>query len=399
MTTPPPRSVRARWDTLPRVARSAALLAATIAVAVVLVRVADESLTDEEPGGPRSSSYATADQGLAGLAEVLRRFDHDVERVRGPIAGADLSEVDTVFVVDPDDVDADASAHLLAYVSAGGRLVIGGDDPGRYLPRLRSVAPEWSPGGTDRFRLVAPGVDDGRFDDLGEVRTRARGQFTALGSSRAVVGADARGGTLVSIERVGAGTMVFVADVSPLVNDLLATADNAAFGVALAGPDGARVAFMEGVHGYAESSGLASLPSRWQTAFMLLAAAGALAMWARGRRLGPPEHGARPLPPARAEYVDALATTLRRTGRPADVSVPLQREIRRLARARGLASETPTPDELTRALAAAGLDETATRAVVAGVRDDADLLAAARAHSRLSRWSGSHTDTEPRSAP
>jgi len=398
MTAPAPNPVRARWDTLPAVVHALVAVLAVFVAVVVVLRVADESLTDEQPGGPRSSSYATADQGLAALADVLRRFGHDVDRVRGPVSETDLSDVDTVLVLDPSEVDADAVAHLLAYVSGGGRLVTGGDDPGRYLPRLRRDPPTWAPGGADRHGVASRGVDGGRFDPVTDVRSRARGQFAGLGSSTPVVTASTGPGTLVSIERVGDGTIVFIADVSPLTNEMLATGDNAAFGVALAGPDDARVAFMEGVHGYRDTTGLASLPSRWQRALVLLGVSAALAVWARGRRLGPPEDRARPLPPARGEYLEAIATTLRRAGKPAEASAPLQREVRRLLRARGLAADTESPPALTRALAAAGLDEHESRVVVAGVRDDADLLAAGRALSRLSRWTGSDTTAEPRSA-
>jgi hypothetical protein len=42
--------------------------------------------------------------------------------------------------------------------------------------------------------------------------------------------------------------------------------------------------------------------------------AGAILMWARGTRFGPPEFEVRALDPSRSEYVHALADTLVRTG-------------------------------------------------------------------------------------
>jgi hypothetical protein len=46
-----------------------------------------------------------------------------------------------------------------------------------------------------------------------------------------------------------------------------------------------------------------------------LALAALVALWGLGRRLGPPEDAERPLPPPRAEFVDALAAALERTKR------------------------------------------------------------------------------------
>ena len=77
------------------------------------------------------------------------------------------------------------------------------------------------------------------------------GAWHELGSTLPVIGpADA---PLVVTARAGRGTVVALADPSPLQNRRLAYADNAALGLALAGDR--PVAFLETVHGYGVSRG------------------------------------------------------------------------------------------------------------------------------------------------
>ena len=96
-----------------------------------------------------------------------------------------------------------------------------------------------------------------------------------------------------------------------------ADADNAAFAVELAGGGRAPIVFAEGVHGYSSARGLGAIPSHWKVALFGIAGAAVLFAWGRARRLGPPDRPHRPLPPARAEYVDALAAALEHTRDPA----------------------------------------------------------------------------------
>jgi hypothetical protein len=104
--------------------------------------------------------------------------------------------------------------------------------------------------------------------------------------------------------------VVLLADPGVLQNRRLAQADAAALGLALAGRPGRPVAFLETVHGYGVARGFAGLPDRVKWLLAGLALAALAAVWAVGRRLGPPEDPERPLPPPRAEYVDALAAAL-----------------------------------------------------------------------------------------
>src|SRR5207237_9769608 len=109
--------------------------------------------------------------------------------------------------------------------------------------------------------------------------------------------------SLLLVARAGRGRVALLADASPLQNRLLARADDAELGLALAG--GRPVAFVESVHGYGRATGVAAIPHSWLVAFAGLGLAALLLIWARGRRPGPPEDEGRQLPPARRGAGDA----------------------------------------------------------------------------------------------
>jgi hypothetical protein len=104
-----------------------------------------------------------------------------------------------------------------------------------------------------------------------------------------------------------------LADATPLQNAFLDRTDNAALALGLAGGPSRPVVFSESVHGYGTATGLAALPERWKWALALAGLATVVMMWARARRIGPPDEIGRELPPPRVAYVDALAGILART--------------------------------------------------------------------------------------
>ena len=67
------------------------------------------------------------------------------------------------------------------------------------------------------------------------------------------------------------------------------------------------------MHGYGVARGFGGLPAnvKWTLLGLLLTAI--VAAWAAGRRFGPTEDPDIPLPPPRAEYVEAVAAALVRT--------------------------------------------------------------------------------------
>jgi hypothetical protein len=232
-------------------------LAAVVAVAALLGRA------PQQPSGPPSSSYATTPDGLAAYASLLDRAGHAVRRIRAPLDERAPAGGETVVVVDGTPLPGPERTALADYVRGGGHAVL-------------------------------------------------------AGTAAAALGHDARlprraGGRAPVVQRLGRGTAVLVADPEPLRNRTLSVDDHAADALALAGPPGRRVAFVESVHGYHEERGLAALPDRVQTALLVLGLAALAFLVLRGRRLGPAEAPDRALPPPRRAHVEALAAALART--------------------------------------------------------------------------------------
>jgi hypothetical protein len=332
------------------------------------------------PSGAPSSSYATAPAGLAAYSDLLGRWGHRVTRQRGDLTDGAVDARETLMVLDPTFLSENEAGVALTFVVNGGRLVIGGTNPERYLRFLRDRPPSWAPSDTDTFESTRP-----PFTDVSTVETAGDGMWDALGSSRALVGDD--GAALVTVEQVGRGEIYFVADVSPLSNDLLGRADNAALGLLLAGDEGRPVVFAEGVHGYGATRGIAAIPSHWKVTLVGLALAAIVLMWARGRRLGPPEDRARDLPPARREYVDALAITLERTRDPAGATAAVRVALRsRIAARAGLGPDAGDAD-YERVARQLGLTDVAVNALVHGAANDTEVMELGRALAALDRRS------------
>jgi len=341
-----------------------------LVVALVVVNLALRflgSITGGTPGGPESSTYATASDGAAAYAELLGRTGHRVDQLRNAPHRARLAPDETAVVLDPPGVanrDADA---LRAFVAAGGRLVAGGGDLS-WLGRIVRAAP-----GGDVTRGVL--VHAGRLT----LRTAGIEGWRNPGSMRVV--AQRNGVVVVASERVGAGTVFALADPSPLQNRLLDRWDNAAFGLHLAGA-GRRVAFLESYHGYGRSSGLGALPLAWKLLLSGLALASIVYLFARGRRLGPPETTERELPPPRREYVDSLAGVLARTTRDEAIA-PVRRRAREALLRRAALAEDAGDDAVREAARRLGLGDDEANALLAPARTDADVLAVGRALAQI----------------
>jgi hypothetical protein len=286
------------------------------------------SFTGGTPGGPTGSSYATAPRGVAAYASLLRH----AEQSRDLPHQATLDPADTVMLLQPQFVAKRDTQALDEFVRRGGRLVTAGNAPTVAAPRVQ----------------------------------RALG-FTLLTAGRA----QKTSRSFVVVRHLGRGTVVALADASPLENRLLDRRDNAAFGLRIAGTN-RRVVFLESYHGYGHSSGLAALPLAWKLLLPGLALAALVYMVARGRRFGPAERPDRELPPPRREYVDSLAAVLARTPR-AQALAP----VREHARAELLRRTREASVEV--AARRIGLDDAETRALLG----NDDPLALGRALARI----------------
>ena len=329
----------------------------------VLFRMLD-SVTGGTPGGPRSSSYATSAQGVAAYAELLGRYRHDIIQERSLPRSAALDPSTTVFLLGPPAVaSADLNA-LHTFVEAGGRLVVAGVQ----AQELRALgAPHLGTVRGNEFESVA---------GLGDVhRIRTNGSVAWSVPSQPSV--------FVLERSVGRGRLYLLADASPLQNRLLADADNAALGIALAGPPSRPVEFLETYHGYGRTSGLSALPLSWKLLLGGLALAALVWLVARGRRFGPAEPDGRELPPARRIYVDSLASVIARS-RQRDAAVePVRAEARRVLRRRFSLSNDAGDDALRAAAKRLNIPDDEIAALLGSARSDADVLAVGRAFARI----------------
>jgi hypothetical protein len=331
------------------------------------------------PEGPRSSSFATAPDGVAAYAELLGRAGHDVERNRAAPAEAGLEPGSTAIVLDPGPgslAPADIGA-LREFVAGGGRLLAGGRDAGRWLQGVSPGAPEWAGGGVHEAHLLAPTSDVG---SARIVRAGGEGYWAAPNDSLPLLGRGFK--TVVSVLEMGRGRAVLLADATVVHNRFLGSADNAALALAAAGPPTRPVVFFESVHGYSRT-GLAALPADWKAALVGLLLAALVLLWAHGRRLGPPQESSRPLAPARARYVAALGSLLRRSAAPAAATAPLREAALRLLERRTGLPANPSEQQLRAAASSLGMPAHLARALLEDAATPPEVMALARAHAWL----------------
>jgi len=294
-------------------ARAALLLGAGV-VAFVLIIFVVARLTPT-PHGPVSSSFATSPRGLAAYAALLERDGLPVRRAVTRVQEHAPARGETLVVLDPDVVEQDEARAIGRWVRSGGRLVAGGSGDAGWLDEVIGSAPEWEADAPGRAATLVPVSETA---GVSAVRTATGGGWHRLGGALPAIGP--AGAALLVVARSGRGSVALLADASPLQNRLLGTADGAALGLALAG--GRPVVFLETVHGYGVSRGLSALPTRVKWTLLGLLAAGLLALWTVGRRLGPPEGDDAAPAPARIEYVEALAGALARTTPPPSPAAP-----------------------------------------------------------------------------
>lgn len=354
-----------------------------VVVAAIVFQVVLQGLqhvTGGTPGGPASSSYATAASGLRAYAELLGREGHPVSRVRSYPHEAELDPASTVIVLDPPFVTRADAASLERFVEAGGRLVAGGNGSA-WLRRILDPAPVRDPSArVAQATAIAPAPE---LSGVARVRAGGRGGWASAGAALPVLGDDRA--ALVDVAMLGRGRLLLLATASPLQNAQLGAADNAQLGLNLAGAAGRPVAFLESYHGYGEASGLGAIPLRWKLLLAGLVLAGLTFMVARGRRLGPPEADERELPPPRRVYVESLGNVLAKSRRPAEAVAPVQQHARAaLSRRAGLRQDAD-PATMRSAAARLGLPPEEIDAMFDPADTAADTLAAGRALARLER--------------
>lgn len=356
-----PHSIAARW-----------LLAIVVLVVALNVAALIESALRPEPSGKTGSAYATQPEGTAAWAELLKRSGHGVRYLREPLAEARLDSAATLVVLEARDLGKADRRALGRFVAAGGRLVAAGPDPGAWLGDRLRHPPRWT---SSAPRVAGPVAPLPETAGVRSVATSGAGGFDKPAGALPALGSEP---ALMVVASVGSGRALLLGDSGPLQNRLLGRADNAALALALAGPQGRPVTFVESVHGFGTQTGLAALPGRWKVALIGLVLAALLWLLARARRFGPPERATAAAAPARREHVEALALSLRRAREPQLALEP----VRVAARAQVLrrAALAPDADDATVREAALrlGLDEDEA-AALADDSDEHEALATGRA--------------------
>ncbi len=363
-----------------RPARAGLLILAVLAAINIAAALIDAFAPS--PSGPPSSSYATKEHGLAAWAELAKRNGVRVRALRDAPSEASLAGAGTVAVMDAGRLTPDEARALRAFAERGGRVIAGGEPRG-WTAVLLGVGevPDWRDDGPERVRRTAAAPETA---GVTRVETAGDGRWEEDG---VLEGDD---GSLLIVRDVGEGRVALLADTSPLQNRLLDQDDNAALALSLTGRG--PLTFVESVHGYGPQSGLAALPARFGWALIGLLLAALVFMFARGRRLGPPEPERRELAPPRRAYVDSLAATMAR-GRERERAVaPVRAEARRrLARRAGLGEDAGVAAWLE-AARGAGLDDDAARSLTERAEDDERVVATGRALAALAGPDTRRTD-------
>lgn len=353
--------------------RATAIALGLLGVLAVGAITFGSSSSGEESRPPGSSAEDGGAEGLSAWRELLESRGRAVEVIDEPPSDSDLDRAATVVLLDPGALADSEREALAGHVSAGGRLLTGGDTDARTLAALAGPGLTRRPGGA---AIVAPLVPAPELAGVTQVESAGEASFEVDGASLPLLGG---GSETLAVRAAGErGGAVVLADSSPLRNAYIDRLDNAQLALALT--EERPVIFVDRVE-TVEASGIGALPASWLwTGIGLLAAALALVA-ARARRLGPPDPPGRELPPPRREYVDALAAWIARSGAPAAAAEPV-RSAARAELARKTARGEPSRAELERVGGALGLSEAELAAILDPDREAA-VIDAGRALAKL----------------
>jgi hypothetical protein len=327
----------------------------------------------DDQGQDTPTSHASGAGGALALYRWLGSLGYQVERLEYRDFALDPA-LDLLVVLAPDSrYSPEEAAAVLAWVEAGGTLLLADDRPGRFaggdaLLQAMSASIDAAPAGARaRAPLLQPALGRPAADTVPAASAAMLGALPA--GAALLVGPEAAP-LLAGIQR-GRGYIYLSAALHPFTNAGVGQPGGAALllGLLRRIPAGGRVAFDEIHHGFVSEPSLRSLllGNAWGWAVLYALLVGAAYVVASGRRFGRAE----PLREERArrssaEYLESMAGLLRR-GRKGDYVGAHYRAAlkRRLARPHGI-SPALDDDAFVAALAAARpLDRAALRALLA----------------------------------
>ena len=314
--------------------------------------------------GPRAAGSATGPGGTLALRQLYAARGLDVrDGDRPPRPGG-------AFLLTVDLRDSRQADELLDWAAEGGRLIVA--DPASAVVSALGVVPARRIGGITGTEELEPGCVSAPA--VAAPRIEVAAADAALESGQGL-GAECYGSFVVHVPH-GAGDVVLLGGTSPLTNELLASADNARFALALTG-EAREVVFGAPLPpGGAGAGGGAwsLLPAPARVVILALVAAAVVFAMSRARRLGRPlpEEPLSPIPSG--ELVGATGRLYRSARATAHAGAVLRAATRAdLERRLGLA-----PGASSAAIGAAARSPSAT-AVLDGPepRTDAELMALA----------------------
>jgi len=306
-----------------------------VAVAIVLLSTYWIALgLAERFYGFRQETASTYSQSETGLKVLFRYLDELGYQPRELTQFEELPESGTIVVAGESsfekDFTAEETSRLRAWVENGGRvLLVGWQARDGIGVSVRDVAP--ASGAETTVSPVYPAKETVGVSRISIGAARLRVNDTGW----VTVARD--GGGAVLIERaLGAGEVVWLADVTPLANNGIERADNALLAIALT-TAGGPVYFDEYHHGFAFGGGIwQRLRAGGQAATIIGVFALFFLLLTRARRIGPPILEPETPPARTSAYIDSLAELYRKAGaRPEALQVLEDGLTRALARRYG----------------------------------------------------------------
>jgi hypothetical protein len=298
---------------------------------------------------PSSSALSRSTIGLSVWHDYLARLG---ERPRLLTDFAALPTTGTIVAAGPFEKAATQGEadSLAAWVRAGGHLVIIGQETGVLGSRLAELGGDVSANTTS---VVGPTLPGRYGTGIGAI-VAGSGRFQLTDPEWVSLYGDADG-TAVGFADFGKGEVVWLADIMPVSNDGIGQRDDARFAVRLGLAGGGPLYFDEYHHGLSsQATAWTRIGAGGQAGLLLLLAAVAALLLARGRRIGPAI--ARPeIPEARGSaYISQLAELYRTAGARADALAGLEDGLSRAVarrygtKAAGLVRHPAAANALTR---------------------------------------------------
>ena len=304
-----------------------------------LVFSAENFFGGTNPGGVSGSSYATIETGTRAWSELLDVNGYTVTRDRGRatlpnqnlnsepyldmFGGLRLDRTTDTIVVLEGALPSDESQEVRQFVKQGGRLIT--DNP-YLLDEMLGSRIEVQAQGSQV--LYSANEDTPGMQDVSQIAASQYGSLGLRSSQNSLpllvpqeksfdseLETNKQKNVGAAIFRLEKGDVIAIPN-SPIVsNKLLAQDDNAIFSLSIAGSPDSTVTFIEGVHGYNDTTGFAGMPLNWRVAIVGLFVAFVIFATAKGRRFGVGEQTDRNLGPRRIYFAHAIAQTLRKSKR------------------------------------------------------------------------------------